>query len=69
MFCPTKELMRNVVHVFKYLAGTLDLALLFEKKGDAIRFFSADFAGDRRAGVPLDTLACYLGRVYPDRVV
>jgi hypothetical protein len=28
--------MRNVVHVFRYLAGTVDLALIFEGKGDPL---------------------------------
>jgi hypothetical protein len=46
MSCPTRELMRNVVHVFRYLAGTVDLALIFEGKGDPVCFVDADFAGD-----------------------
>jgi hypothetical protein len=46
MSCPTKELMKHVVHVFRYLAGTVDLGLVFEGKGYPICFVDSDFGGD-----------------------
>jgi hypothetical protein len=43
---PTKELVNHAVHAFRYLAGTVDLALVFEVKGDPVCCVDADSRGD-----------------------
>jgi hypothetical protein len=43
---PTKELVSHAVHAFRYLAGTVDLALAFEVKGDPVCCVDADSRGD-----------------------
>jgi hypothetical protein len=46
MPCPTKELVQHAVHVFRYLAGTVDLALEFQSKGQPVCYVDADYGGD-----------------------
>jgi hypothetical protein len=45
MSCPKKELMKHAVHVFRYLAGTLQLALEFIGKGEPVCYVDADYGG------------------------
>jgi hypothetical protein len=46
MSCPTKELVKHAVHVFRYLAGTVELALEFQGKGQPVCYVDADYGGD-----------------------
>jgi hypothetical protein len=41
-----RHLVRNVVRICRCLAGTVDLALIFEGKGEPVCFVDADFSGD-----------------------
>jgi hypothetical protein len=41
--------MRHVVHVFRYLSGTVDLAMTFEEKGDPVCFVDAGDVDSRRS--------------------
>jgi hypothetical protein len=46
MSCPTKELVKHAIHVFRYLAGTVELALEFQGKGQPVCYVDADYGGD-----------------------
>jgi hypothetical protein len=46
MSCPTKELVKHAVHVFRYLAGIEELALEFQVKGQPVCYVDADYGGD-----------------------
>jgi hypothetical protein len=70
MSCPTKELVKHAIHVFRYLTGTVELALEFQDKGQPVCYVDADYGGDAatRRLLPLAMRSCCLVHAYPGRV-
>jgi hypothetical protein len=67
--CPTKELIKHLVRVFRYLAGTVELALEFQGKGQPVCFVDADYGVDVAMRSTTEyAYSCCLVHVCPGRV-
>jgi hypothetical protein len=70
MSCPKKELVKHAVHVFRYLLGTVELALEFKGKGQQCALWMQIMVEMRpRVGAPLAMHSCCLVHACPGRAL